>query len=168
MGNVLKCVVCGRDIPNANPARKYCERCKGKGAFIRREARYAHASPAIMRQKRKAVQDAKSERRNGPSEKYLTWRSIWEANRGRCYLCGKPCDPRDCTWKNGGFVTGWRYPTLDHMVPIMKGGKHEPDNVRLAHKWCNTIKHDHTVEEVLSPDWDRAFADMPKKRMRRE
>lgn len=64
--NVVRCVVCGRDIPNANPTRKYCERCRGKGAFIRREARYAHASPAIMRQKRKAVQDAKSERRNGP------------------------------------------------------------------------------------------------------
>ena len=162
------CQICGAVMENVRPNRKYCDRCRSRGAFIRREARYAEASASVRRQKRRAIQDNKSERRNGRPDRYLTWRSIWDANRGRCYLCGKPCDPKDCGWKNGGFVTGWRYPTLDHMVPIMKGGRHEADNVRLAHKWCNTIKHDHTVEEVLSPEWDRAFANMPGKRMRRD
>ena len=161
---VLKCALCGAEMPNVHHGRKYCERCKGKGTFLRREARYAQASPAVQRQKRRAVQYSKSERRNGPSDRYLTWRSIWDANHGRCYLCGLPCDPKDCGWKNGGFVTGWRYPTLDHMVPIIRGGKHKCDNVRLAHKWCNMIKRDHTVEEVLSEDWELAFKNMPSKK----
>lgn len=161
MGQTVVCVICGSVMENANPARKYCDRCKGNGVFAKRETRYAHASPSVQRQKRKAIQDRKSERQYGQAAKYLTWRSIWAANRGRCYLCGKPCDPKDCGWKNGGFVTGWRYPTLDHMIPIMQGGKHEPDNVRLAHKWCNMIKRDHSVEEVMSPGWEEAFNKMP-------
>ncbi len=28
-------------------------------------------------------------------------------------------------------------PTLDHVIPISKGGKHEPENVQLAHFECN-------------------------------
>jgi len=168
VGQRIICHICGAVVEDANPLRKYCDGCRGKGAFMRREDRYKRMSPSIQHQRRRAIQDGKSERRNGRSDRYLTWRSIWDANRGRCYLCGKPCDPKDCGWKNGGFVTGWRYPTLDHLVPIMRGGRHEPDNVRLAHKWCNTIKHDHTVEEVLSPEWEAAFRNMPKARARRK
>jgi len=33
-------------------------------------------------------------------------------------------------------------PTIDHVIPLSKGGTHEPANVQLAHYYCNSIKAD--------------------------
>jgi 5-methylcytosine-specific restriction endonuclease McrA len=52
-----------------------------------------------------------------------------------CSICGKECvrtpDRR-----------GSLYPTVDHIIPISKGGSHTWDNVRLACRGCNTAKRD--------------------------
>jgi 5-methylcytosine-specific restriction endonuclease McrA len=40
-----------------------------------------------------------------------------------CYLCGAPGAD-----------------TLDHVVPVTRGGGNEPDNLRPAHRRCNTLK----------------------------
>ena len=34
------------------------------------------------------------------------------------------------------------YPTIDHVMPLAKGGMHSWDNVRLAHHGCNSAKGD--------------------------
>lgn len=31
-------------------------------------------------------------------------------------------------------------PTLDHIVPRSFNGSHEPENLRLAHRWCNSVR----------------------------
>ncbi|NEA63940.1 HNH endonuclease [Streptomyces sp. SID12488] len=33
-------------------------------------------------------------------------------------------------------------PTLDHIVPLARGGSHEPANVQAAHFLCNNKKND--------------------------
>lgn len=44
-----------------------------------------------------------------------------------CELCGKPIDNmKDCT--------------IDHILPISKGGLTTIDNCRLAHRECNLIR----------------------------
>jgi len=30
--------------------------------------------------------------------------------------------------------------SVDHIVPYAIGGSHEPDNLQLAHLWCNLVK----------------------------
>jgi len=30
--------------------------------------------------------------------------------------------------------------SIDHIIPLSRGGTHEPDNVQLAHFICNSIK----------------------------
>lgn len=30
---------------------------------------------------------------------------------------------------------------LDHIIPLSKGGTHEPNNVRITHAKCNLSKH---------------------------
>lgn len=35
---------------------------------------------------------------------------------------------------------GDNYPSVDHIVPLAKGGLHSWDNVQLAHFKCNTLK----------------------------
>lgn len=37
------------------------------------------------------------------------------------------------------------YPSIEHVVPVSKGGTHTWDNVRLAHRKCNYIKSDELI-----------------------
>lgn len=32
--------------------------------------------------------------------------------------------------------------SVDHEIPYSRGGSHDPENLRLAHLWCNKVKHD--------------------------
>ena len=47
---------------------------------------------------------------------------------------------------NNTFIAGNKYPSVDHMIPIAKGGTHTWDNVQLAHRYCNSIKSDKFIE----------------------
>ena len=67
-----------------------------------------------------------------------------------CYLCGEECNRNDYVISDEGhFIVGRTYPSIDHVMPVAKGGTHTWDNVRLAHHHCNTIKSDNIIEEVL-------------------
>lgn len=59
-----------------------------------------------------------------------------------CWICGEPCDLEDAFWKDGVFIAGNNYPSVDHVFPLSKGGTHTWDNVRIAHRLCNTLKSD--------------------------
>lgn len=70
----------------------------------------------------------------------ITLHEVYRKDKGICYLCGEQCDWSDYTEQNGVFIAGNRYPSIDHVVALASGGTHEWGNVRLAHRWCNTIK----------------------------
>ena len=53
-----------------------------------------------------------------------------------CALCGKPCNWNDI---RQGYC-GPAYPSIDHIIPMSKGGAHEWNNVQVAHRSCNTMK----------------------------
>lgn len=67
-----------------------------------------------------------------------------EKNGLRCALCGKMCDLNDHSWRNG---IGPLYPTIDHIIPMVKHGGHVWSNVQVAHAVCN-YKKGVNVEEV--------------------
>jgi 5-methylcytosine-specific restriction endonuclease McrA len=57
---------------------------------------------------------------------------IRERDRDRCGLCGKRVGEQ-----------AWPHPlspSLDHIVPLSRGGAHDPANVQLAHLSCNIRK----------------------------
>ena len=54
-----------------------------------------------------------------------------------CQLCGEPTVPHD--WSEGWHPLA---ATIDHIVPLAKGGKHERANVQTAHALCNSLKSD--------------------------
>ena len=70
----------------------------------------------------------------------ITLHEVYRKDKGICYLCGEQCDWSDYTDQNGVFIAGNKYPSIDHVVALASGGTHEWGNVRLAHRWCNTIK----------------------------
>lgn len=75
-------------------------------------------------------------------DKGIHWTTLAERQGSmKCAICGKDCV---CTADRRGAL----YPTVDHIIPISKGGTHTWDNVQLACRGCNTSKHDKLPEEL--------------------
>lgn len=58
---------------------------------------------------------------------------LWETGEGLCGICREPLDP------------AIKFPdqmcmSVDHIVPLSKGGTHEQSNVQWAHLVCNKRK----------------------------
>lgn len=58
---------------------------------------------------------------------------IYERDGWECYLCSLPID-RESHW-NDNFA-----PSLDHLVPRSAGGSHNAENLKTAHRVCNSLK----------------------------
>ena len=113
-----ECVVCGSQYETYNPAQKTCcTKCSRKLANARKQNRI-------------------------PKEQMIdsdiTLEALYRRDSGVCYLCGKQCDWDD---KDGNKV-GPNYPSIDHLIPVARGGLHAWSNVRLAHFKCNVDKSD--------------------------
>lgn len=68
----------------------------------------------------------------------ITLNALVKRDKGVCQICRKLTDKSDI---NNGHI-GRLYPTLDHIIPLSKGGTHTWDNVQLAHMSCNAGKCD--------------------------
>lgn len=80
-------------------------------------------------------------------DKDITLEKLYKRDKGICYICGDKCNYNDNEiTKEGYFIAGGTYPSIDHVIPISKGGKHSWNNVKLAHCYCNTIKSDRIIE----------------------
>lgn len=66
----------------------------------------------------------------------ITLKALIKRDAGICQICGEPTNDDDIV--NGRI--GRMYPTLDHIIPLSKGGSHTWDNVQLAHMHCNAGK----------------------------
>jgi len=58
---------------------------------------------------------------------------VFERDAWTCQLCSEPLQP------DSDPQSDW-YPSLDHIVPQSKGGSHSAENLRAAHRWCNSIR----------------------------
>lgn len=68
----------------------------------------------------------------------ITLKAVRKRDKDICQICGLSVDDTDI--KNGHIRR--MYPTVDHIIPLSKGGSHTWDNVRLAHMACNAGKCD--------------------------
>lgn len=115
------CVVCGTITTN-----KYCcsRECNNRRSNQIKEVR-----------RRRKLEGAKVDRG-------ITLQGLYNRDNGVCYICGGNCDWEDKTETETTIVCGDRYPSIDHVIPLARGGKHKWDNVRLAHRRCNSLKSD--------------------------
>lgn len=58
----------------------------------------------------------------------------------KCAICGCECNLKDYKVVNGVRICGDDYPSIDHIIPMSKGGGHVWNNVQVAHRSCNTKK----------------------------
>ena len=77
--------------------------------------------------------------------------ALEERDNHTCYLCGTKTDRSDYRVdESGNFIAGPSYPSIDHVVPLSKGGTHDMSNVRLACCRCNAIKGNRDVSEAIA------------------
>lgn len=93
--------------------------------------------------RKRALNNHKDRRLKGKEkDPSITLQKVFSRDGGICYLCGGRCDWSDYERKDGKKIAGNNYPSIDHVIPLAHNGTHTWDNVRLAHRWCNTMKSD--------------------------
>lgn len=107
------CSRCGIQIVMA--PRRYCPECKAAigQARARRKNAVRRGAAAVGRT--------------------LTIAELGERDRWRCHLCLRRVSR---TFKSPHP----RSPSFDHLIPVSDGGTDAPENLRLAHRWCNSSR----------------------------
>lgn len=81
--------------------------------------------------------------KNGKADISITLTKLIKRDNNKCHICNGECNINDFVVREDNtFIAGNRYPSIDHVIPIARGGVHEWDNVKLAHRYCNSIKND--------------------------
>ncbi len=108
----------------------YCKRCLA--GLMRNEDHLRALYDAWVRRDRDdGGRRAFLNRINSP-EKFSRW-DIFERDGWVCQICHELVDET----MDGHKPLG---PTLDHIIPVSRGGTHTWDNVQLAHRRCNSRK----------------------------
>ena len=132
-GKIIQCYECGQDFSMTSSRSKYCSlECLNRSMARVRELR-----------KRTALKN------NGKIDNSITLSKLINRYRNICKLCGLMCNGDDyIISEEGHFIVGKTYPTIDHIIPISKGGTHTWNNVQLAHHYCNSIKSDNLHKDT--------------------
>lgn len=129
--SLKKCLVCGKDFEGHGNKYFCSENC------------------AILHRKMKKSERKITKRFAGREiDLTITLDELIKRDNNICYICGKPCDGSDFVVKNGYTICGNQYPSIDHVIPASKGGTHTWNNVRLAHRLCNSYKCDSLYKET--------------------
>lgn len=115
-----QCVVCGDIFQAATVGRhRYCSHeCKVAMDNTRR-ARY----------------------RGGSKVRAVSYKTIYDRDGGNCQLCGKKVSTKH-KWPD--LLSG----SMDHIIPLSKGGPHEESNIQLTHLGCNISKNNKYARQL--------------------
>ena len=119
------CLICGTNFTSLNLDRTCSASCQAIHASDRKHAA-KHRRRARMRDAYRAD---------------VIRSDIWTRDKFTCQLCGHALDM-------GEAVPHPLAPTIDHIVPLARGGTHEPSNVQAAHFLCNAVKSDGRGQEA--------------------
>jgi hypothetical protein len=128
------CVRCGCSTDSKGyrgSTRRVCNACEVQAS---REARRKH--------RRKYGKNHRDRARHH-GVKYVSFpvRYVYERDGYKCQICSKQVFQKARYRKSDGKIHP-RSPTIDHIVPMSKGGNHEPDNCQTACFMCNSRKSD--------------------------
>jgi hypothetical protein len=92
---------------------------------------------SVLRERRYHDRHVRRLRMLGNEREALPRREIHERDFWFCMLCGERTDPTKA-------APHPMSPTLDHIIPVARGGGHTRRNVQTAHFICNSLKQDKT------------------------
>jgi 5-methylcytosine-specific restriction endonuclease McrA len=125
-----------------------CNECS-KDFFSVKKKRYCSDSCLNKRSNRvKEIKRRTKLKENGKIDYTITIDKLIKRDKRVCKICGDKVNKKDfITTDEGYFIAGDYYPSIDHILPVSKGGTHTWDNVQLAHRICNTDKRDNEMYE---------------------
>lgn len=100
-----------------------------------------HACEACRQEAKRRERRAERARRRRVHHEPYTPESIFDRDRWRCQICRRVV-------KRTATVPHPRAPTIDHILPISKGGADVPANVQCAHFECNWRKADGGTDQL--------------------
>lgn len=115
------CTKCSAPL-SMNPLVRYCGAPACRRAYNNERARVSGLSRIRTRAKRYGLTLGK-----------FTYLEVFERDGWVCGICDGPVD-RELRWPDP-----WS-PSLDHIVPMARGGQHLLENVQCAHLRCNISK----------------------------
>jgi 5-methylcytosine-specific restriction endonuclease McrA len=134
----VECVVCGKIFVTHRSNAKCCSpECRKK---------YNNSTSTIRKDKR----IAKDKR----IDKGITAKRLYKRDGGVCWICGGMCDLNDYVVTDSTIICGDYYPSVDHVVAVCDGGEDSWDNVRLAHRICNSMRY----YKKVTPSYQRESA----------
>lgn len=74
-------------------------------------------------------------------DKGITAKALYRRDNGICWICGGQCDLNEYEEHDGKIICGGNYPSVDHIIPVCEGGEDSWENVKLAHRSCNTARY---------------------------
>ena len=119
-----------------------CETC-GK-VFATTRTRQVCCSAVCQRKKTNRIASHRKDHRIKPDKRInwnITAKKLYDRDAGVCWICGGRCDLKDFIERDGTIICGNNYPSIDHVVPISEGGEDSWENVRLAHRDCNSKRY---------------------------
>lgn len=125
----VSCVECGKPFTYSryNKPQLVCSiTCQN-----RRDRRLRPEYHAAKKARDRAIRRSR-ELNSLTADMVVPWK-VFVRDRWICWLCGDKVD------KSKRHPEG-EAPTMDHVVPLSKGGEHSYANVRLAHSRCNTMR----------------------------
>jgi 5-methylcytosine-specific restriction endonuclease McrA len=95
-------------------------------AMVAKTRAWQNAHPEYMREVWRANTYKRRALKRGRFVERIESLVVLERDDGVCWLCGTDVDPTDFT--------------VDHVIPLSKGGEESYANARLAHRSCNSRK----------------------------
>ena len=118
-----QCKRCGMQFRSRGNKKLYCSsQCCDLAALQRRDKRVSKC----------------------PVREDIFIENIIKRDNGICHICSLP------VVLNVDRVKHLLSPTIDHVVPVSLGGNHTVDNVKLAHRICNSVRGNKPLTIELS------------------
>lgn len=129
------CAECGKTYQvrgRATVCSLSCRRARDKRQSV--EARRAFAATEEGKAYFREKEYLRKARKNAAGYEQFDRHEIFVRDNWKCGLCGKKVK-RSAKWPDPQF------PTLDHIIPLARGGPHTRVNVQTAHLRCNCAKN---------------------------
>lgn len=154
MADPRACIVCAEPFTPSRSDNTICSpACRIRRAHEQRRSRpdyaewkrqenlrYRKAHPESMAwndTKKAAYHRRRARKKMGDAGERIIPADVFERDGWRCGICGRTVN-LDLAWPHPKSAS------LDHVVPLSKGGTHTLANVQCSHLDCNTAKHVNT------------------------
>lgn len=126
------CPICGQAFNQKGKKRKYCSSL----CSIKAEAEVYRRNTLTRRALRVT---------NGCIEK-INAKDIFERDGWRCQICGKKVSKQ--LYKTKGTKRYATAPSIDHIIPLSRGGQHTKTNIQCACYLCNCKKSNKIIGQI--------------------